>query len=108
MPRSLVINRKPVKDILLSFSLEPAAAAAQPRVRWSSDRDASFTRVCPARACSCEYVCLCGCGRLGRSLQTALGKEREEGEMLFLVADPSNTKSALMNKHGRQCDIYDF
>lgn len=97
-----------MKEILLSLSLEPAAAAAQPRVRWSSDRDASFTRVCPARACSREYVYMCGCGSLGRSLQTASGKEQEEGEMLFLVADPPNTKSALMNKHGHQRDVYDF
>lgn len=79
MPRSVVINRTPAREILLSLSLE-SPYAAQPRVRWSSDRDASFTHVCLACVVrSQEYVCLSGCGRLGRSppipLHTALPKD---------------------------------
>lgn len=68
MPRSVVINRTPAREILLSLSLE-SPAAAQPGVRWSSDRDASFTHVCPACAVrSQECVCdLSVRGRLGRS-----------------------------------------
>lgn len=61
MPRSVVINREPAREILLSLSLE-SLATAQPRVRWSRDRDASFTRmrrVCGALVEICACVCVC-------------------------------------------------
>lgn len=75
MPRSVVINRTLAREILLSISLE-APAAVQPWVRWSSDRDASFTRVCTV--CAARYqecVCLSGCARLGRTPTIAVAKD---------------------------------